>query len=240
LTRLGVLVSGRGSNLQAILKACADGSVDGTVVLVAGNRECPALEIARAAGVGEVRAFAVSEYGSSAARDGAMTRALRSAGVELVVCAGYDRLLDDVLVRAFAISEFGSSAARDGAMTRALRSAGVELVVCAGYDRLLDDVLVRAFEGAIINVHPSLLPEFAGTMQAIREAFEAGVMETGVTVHLIEPGTIDAGTILAQQRVPVEAGDSLRTLEARVHAAEHRLLPATIQAVIEGKLVRQA
>jgi len=196
LTRLGVLVSGRGSNLQAILKACADGSVDGTVVLVAGNRECPALEIARAAGVGEVRAFAVSEY--------------------------------------------GSSAARDGAMTRALRSAGVELVVCAGYDRLLDDVLVRAFEGAIINVHPSLLPEFAGTMQAIREAFEAGVMETGVTVHLIEPGTIDAGTILAQQRVPVEAGDSLRTLEARVHAAEHRLLPATIQAVIEGKLVRQA
>lgn len=196
MTRLGVLVSGRGSNLQAILKACADGSVDGTVVLVAGNRECPALEIARAAGVGEVRAFAVSEY--------------------------------------------GSSAARDGAMTRALRSAGVELVVCAGYDRLLDDVLVRAFEGAIINVHPSLLPEFAGTMQAIREAFEAGVMETGVTVHLIEPGTIDAGTILAQQRVPVEAGDSLRTLEARVHAAEHRLLPATIQAVIEGKLVRQA
>jgi phosphoribosylglycinamide formyltransferase 1 len=196
LTRLGVLVSGRGSNLQAILKACADGSVDGTVVLVAGNRECPALEIARAAGVGEVRAFAISEY--------------------------------------------GSSAARDGAMTRALRSASVELVVCAGYDRLLDDVLVRAFEGAIINVHPSLLPEFAGTMQAIREAFEAGVMETGVTVHLIEPGTIDAGTILAQQRVPVEAGDSLRTLEARVHAAEHRLLPATIQAVIEGKLVRQA
>ena len=196
MTRLGVLVSGRGSNLQAILKACADGSVDGTVVLVAGNRECPALEIARAAGVGEVRAFAIPEY--------------------------------------------GSSAARDGAMTRALRSAGVELVVCAGYDRLLDDVLVRAFEGAIINVHPSLLPEFAGTMQAIREAFEAGVMETGVTVHLIEPGTIDAGTILAQQRVPVEAGDSLRTLEARVHAAEHRLLPATIQAVIEGKLVRQA
>ena len=195
MTRLGVLVSGRGSNLQAILKACADGSVDGTVALVAGNRECPALEIARAAGVGEVRSFAISEY--------------------------------------------GSSAARDGAMTRALRSAGVELVVCAGYDRLLDDVLVRAFEGAIINVHPSLLPEFAGTMQAIREAFEAGVMETGVTVHLIEPGTIDAGTILAQQRVPVEAGDSLRTLEARVHAAEHRLLPATIQAVIEGKLVRQ-
>ena len=196
MTRLGVLVSGRGSNLQAILKACADGSVDGTVVLVAGNRECPALEIARAAGVGEVRSFAISEY--------------------------------------------GSSAARDGAMTRALRSAGVELVVCAGYDRLLDDVLVRAFEGAIINVHPSLLPEFAGTMQAIREAFEAGVMETGVTVHLIEPGTVDAGTILAQQRVPVEAGDSLRTLEARVHAAEHRLLPATIQAVIEGKLVRLA
>lgn len=195
MTRLGVLVSGRGSNLQAILEACADGSIDGAVVLVAGNRECLALEVARRAGVKEVRAYPLSGY--------------------------------------------GSSAERDGAMSTALRSAGVELVVCAGYDRVLDDVLVRAFEGAIINIHPSLLPEFGGTMRAISEAFEAGVPETGVTVHLIEPGTIDAGTILAQERVSVHPGDSLQTLEAKMHAAEHRLLPATIQAVIQGKLVRQ-
>ena len=196
MTRLGVLVSGRGSNLRAILEACADGSIDGTVVLVAGNRDCPALEIARSAGVEEVSAFPLAGY--------------------------------------------SSSAERDGAMCRALRSAAVDLVVCAGYDRVLDDVLVRAFEGAIINVHPSLLPEFGGTMRAISQAFEAGVTETGVTVHLIEPGTVDAGAILAQERVPVQPGDSLQDLEARVHAAEHCLLPATIQAVIEGKLVRQA
>ncbi|HEV1998399.1 MAG TPA: phosphoribosylglycinamide formyltransferase [Candidatus Dormibacteraeota bacterium] len=196
MTRLGVLVSGRGSNLRAILEACASGAIDGSVAIVAANRECPALEIARDAGVEQVRAFSLSDY--------------------------------------------GSAAERDGAMTGALQSARVELVVCAGYNRVLDDVLVRAFEGRIVNVHPSLLPEFGGTMEAIRQAFEAGVPETGVTVHLIDPGTVDAGTILAQERIPIEPGDSLPTLEAKVHAAEHRLLPATIQAVIEGRLVKQA
>lgn len=196
MTRLGVLVSGQGSNLRAILEACATGAIDGTVTLVAANRDCPALKIARDAGVAQVRAFG--------------------------------------------LADFGGAPARDAAMTRALQSAGVELVVCAGYNRLLDDVLVRAFEGRIVNVHPSLLPEFGGTMEAIRQAFDAGVRETGVTVHLIDPGTVDAGTILAQEHVPVEPGDSFEALEARVHAAEHRLLPATIQAVIEGRLVKHA
>jgi phosphoribosylglycinamide formyltransferase-1 len=195
LTRLGVLVSGRGSNLRAILDACQAGTISGAVAMVAANRECAALEIARGAGVPVVRVFALSQH--------------------------------------------ESSAARDRAMTEALQEAGVELVVCAGYNRVLDDVLVRAFEGRIINVHPSLLPDFGGTMDAIRQAFEAGVNETGVTVHLIDPGAVDAGRILAQERVAVEPGDSLETLEARVHAAEHRLLPATIEAVIAGELVRQ-
>ena len=196
MTRLGVLVSGRGSNLRAILQACAGGSIEGTVAIVAANRECPALEIARESGV--------------------------------------------AVVRAFPLAEFAGPAERDAAIARALEGAGVELVVCAGYNRVLDDVLVRAFEGRIINVHPSLLPAFGGTMEAIRQAFEAGVGETGVTVHMIDPGTVDAGTILAQERVGVEPGDTLEALEARVHAAEHRLLPATIQALLAGKLVKQA
>ncbi|MGI8610145.1 MAG: phosphoribosylglycinamide formyltransferase [Candidatus Dormibacteria bacterium] len=196
MTRLGVLVSGRGSNLAAILAACADGAIDGAVVVVAANRDCPALQLAREAGVADVRAFP--------------------------------------------LAQFGDAAERDNEMAQAMQSAGVDLVVCAGYNRVLDDVLVRAFEGRIVNVHPSLLPAFSGTMEAIRLAFEAGVKETGVTVHMIDPGTVDAGTILAQECVLVEPGDSLETLEARVHAAEHRLLPATIQAVIETRLVTQA
>jgi phosphoribosylglycinamide formyltransferase 1 len=192
LTRLGILVSGRGTNLQAILDACARGRVSATVAMVAGNRECPALDIARAAGIANVRVFTVPEYGS---------------GRE-----------------------------RDRAMAAALTEAGVELVVCAGYNRVIDDVLVQAFLGRFINVHPSLLPEFAGTMEAIQMAFDAGVPETGVTVHMIEPGTVDAGITLAQQTVPVLPGDTVEALAARVHAAEHELLPATIQALIEGRL----
>ena len=193
---LGVLVSGRGTNLRAILEACADGSLESDVAMVAANRDCPALEIARQAGVGIVSVFPLADY-----PDGA---------------------------------------ARDAAMASALQRAGVDLVVCAGYNRVLDDVLVGAFPGRIVNIHPSLLPEFGGTMEAIRQAFEAGVSETGVTVHLIEPGTVDAGTILAQERVPVMPGDTLEELEERVHAAEHRLLPATIRALLSGQLVRQA
>lgn len=192
MTRLGVLVSGRGTNLQAILEACAQGRLAATVAMVAGNRDCPAMDIARAAGLPNVRAFTVPE--------------------------------------------FGSGRERDRAMAAALTEASVEMVVCAGYNRVIDDVLVETFLGRIINVHPSLLPEFAGTMEAIQMALDAGVPQTGVTVHMIEPGTVDAGVILAQQAVPVRPGDTLEALEARVHAAEHELLPATIQALIEGRL----
>jgi phosphoribosylglycinamide formyltransferase-1 len=192
LTRLGILVSGRGSNLQAILEACRVRKVDGEVVMVAANRDCGALDIARMSGVPSVKVFSVPAY--------------------------------------------GSSRERDRAMAEALAEAGVELLVAAGYNRVIDDVLVTKFLGRIINVHPSLLPEFAGTMEAISLALEAGVEQTGVTVHMIEPGAVDAGVILGQQSVPVLPGDTLDALEARVHAAEHELLPATIQAMIEGRL----
>jgi phosphoribosylglycinamide formyltransferase-1 len=192
LTRLGILVSGRGSNLQAILAACAAGRIEATVAMVAANRDCAALDIARMAGVPTVKVFSVPTYGS--ARE------------------------------------------RDRAMAAALTEAGVDLLVAAGYNRVIDDALVTAFLGRIINIHPSLLPEFGGTMEAIRMAFEAGAQQTGVTVHMIEPGAVDAGIVLAQETVPVLAGDTLETLEERVHAAEHQLLPATIQALIEGRL----
>ena len=148
-TRIAVLVSGRGTNLEAILQACQTGVIDGTVAAVLSNRPgCAALEVGRQ--------WAVP--------------------------------------------------------------------------------LVRAFPGRILNVHPSLLPAFAGTMQAVRDALLAGVTETGVTVHFIEPDTVDAGTVAAQEKVPVLPGDTLETLEARIHETEHRLLPRVIQEWIEGRV----
>ena len=101
MTRLGVLVSGRGSNLSAILRACAEGRIDGEVVAVAANRRCPAIEIATAAGVPMARAFGLDEYGDGSRRDRAMADALDGAGVDLVLCAGYDRILSDGFVRQF-------------------------------------------------------------------------------------------------------------------------------------------
>jgi phosphoribosylglycinamide formyltransferase-1 len=194
LTRLGVLVSGRGTNLAAILEACAAGGIPGEVVFVASNKPgCPALEIARRAAVPTVRAFPLAEH--------------------------------------------GDLATRDGAMADALKEAGVELVITAGYDRVLDEGFVAVFEGRILNVHPSLLPEFGGSMNAIEDAYKARVPRTGVTVHLIEPGTVDAGRILAQEEVQIRPGDTLASLTERVHAVEHKLLPQSIKAFIDGGLV---
>lgn len=195
MTPLGVLVSGRGSNLDAIIRACRRGDLPGEVISVASNKPgCAALEVARQAGVPAVRAFPLAEYGELAERD-----------------------------RGMAVW---------------LQQAGVELVVTAGYDRVLDEAFVAAFEGRILNVHPSLLPAFKGTMRAIEEAFNAGVRETGVTVHLVEPHTVDGGRIIAQETVPVLAGDTLESVEERIHSVEHRLLPQAIKQFIETSLVR--
>lgn len=195
MTPLGVLVSGRGSNLAAILRSCQQGDLPAEVVLVASNKPaCPALDVARRAGVPVVRAFPLAEY--------------------------------------------SDLSARDRAMAVALQQAGVEVVVSAGYDRVLDEGFVAAFPGRILNVHPSLLPAFKGTMKAIENAWSAGVPETGVTVHLIEPDTVDGGRIIAQETVQVVAGESLQSLEERIHTVEHRLLPEAIKKFIETSLVR--
>ena len=107
-----------------------------------------------------------------------------------------------------------------------LQAARVDVVVCAGFMRRLKEPVLRAFSGRILNVHPSLLPQFPGR-DAIGQALAAGVTETGCTVHLVT-GEIDSGDILAQARVPVLPGDTHADLLARVNAAEHRLYPRVV------------
>ena len=109
-----------------------------------------------------------------------------------------------------------------------LRAARVDLVICAGFMRRLKEPVLRAFPRRILNIHPSLLPQFAGR-DAIGMALAAGVSETGCTVHLVDEG-IDSGEILAQSRVPVLPGDTPASLLARVHEAEHALYPRAIGA----------
>lgn len=106
-----------------------------------------------------------------------------------------------------------------------------DLIVLAGFMRVLKMPFVSKFEGRIINLHPSLLPSFPG-LDAIGQAFRRGVRITGCTVHYVTLD-VDGGPIIDQAAVRVEIEDTLGTLAARVHAAEHALLPAVIARLSE-------
>lgn len=108
----------------------------------------------------------------------------------------------------------------------AVQSAQPDLVVLAGFMRVLKPGFLGAFAGKIINLHPSLLPSFPG-LDGIGQAFRRGVKVTGCTVHHVTL-EVDGGPILDQAVVRIEPEDTLDTLAAKVHAAEHALLPAVI------------
>jgi phosphoribosylglycinamide formyltransferase-1 len=129
---------------------------------------------------------------------------------------------------------FPDRAAFDAAVLARLREAEVDTLVLAGYLRLLGPELVRAYEGRILNVHPALLPAFPGTT-SVADALEWGVKVTGVTVHLVDE-EVDHGPIVFQEAIEVRDSDDWDTLEARVHEVEHRLLPAAVRALLDGRL----
>ena len=108
----------------------------------------------------------------------------------------------------------------------ALLAAQADLVVLAGFMRVVKPKFLAAFAGKIINLHPSLLPDFPG-LDGIGQALRSGVKETGCTVHGVT-AEVDGGPILAQTIVPIMAGETLASLTAKVHAAEHGLLPVVI------------
>ncbi|HEX8981975.1 MAG TPA: phosphoribosylglycinamide formyltransferase [Ktedonobacterales bacterium] len=191
---IGVLVSGRGSNLQAILRAIDAGELAARVALVISSRhDALALEVARKAGV-PAQVIVPKDYSSRA-----------EAGEAIVA---------------------------------ALRAAGAQVVALAGYKPILDGSVVRAFPNAILNVHPSLLPAFAGGMapRPQTEALDYGVKLSGCTVHFVTE-EVDAGPIIAQAAVPVLDDDTVDTLSARILAEEHRLLPYSLRLALSGRLV---
>jgi phosphoribosylglycinamide formyltransferase 1 len=180
--RVGVLISGAGSNLQALLDA-------GVPVAAVASNQPDARGLARAA-------------------------------------------LAGVATASFPLARYPDRERRDESMADWLRAAGVELVVCAGYMHVLTRPFLEHFPDAVVNVHPSLLPLFPGA-HAVRDALEAGVDETGATVHLVDEG-VDTGTVLRQERVPVFAGDTVDSLHARIKKVEHRVLPAVVMELVEG------
>ena len=115
-----------------------------------------------------------------------------------------------------------------------LEAADVELVVLSGYMRILTPWFVRRWKGRLVNIHPSLLPDFPGA-HAHRDALAAGVSVTGCTVHLVDEG-VDSGPILAQREIEVLPGDDEKALQERVKGVEHLLYPDVLDRLCSGQI----
>ena len=137
-------------------------------------------------------------------------------------------------ILAMEVSDYEDADAADAKIVAALQQAGVEYVAMAGYMRMVRRPLLEAFPNRIINLHPTLLPSFAGA-HGIADAFNYGVKITGITVHFAN-ADMDAGPIIAQQVVEVREDDTEETLEERIHAAEHQLYPQVLQLIAQGKV----
>lgn len=124
----------------------------------------------------------------------------------------------------FSLDCHASREERDLVMATWLEEHGVELVVLAGYMHLLTAPFLRRFPGRVVNVHPSLLPDYPGA-HAIDDVLAAGCETTGVTVHFVDDG-LDSGPVIVQEEVAVEPRD---TLVERIHSVEHRLLPHVVR-----------
>jgi phosphoribosylglycinamide formyltransferase-1 len=192
------LISGRGSNLEAILRTERDEEwATGrhtacpmrVAAVISNRRDAPGLEIARA-------------YGVPAA--------------------------------ALPHTDYASREAFDQALSQAIDAYRPALVVLAGFMRVLTPAFVACYRARLLNIHPSLLPAFAG-LDTHRRALQAGVRLHGATVHFVSD-QLDGGPIVAQAAVSVRPGDSEHALAARVLEQEHVLLPRCVRWIVEGRV----
>ena len=184
--RVVVLASGTGSLLRSLLDA-AVGDYPARVVAVGVDRDCPAVDIAAAAS------------------------------------------LPTYTVR---LGDYPDRQAWDAAITEATSAHEPDLVVSAGFMKILGPQFLSRFIGRVVNTHPALLPAFPGP-HAVPASLDYGVKVTGCTVHLVDAG-MDTGPILAQQPVPVLAGDDEATLHERIKVVERRLLVDVLAALATG------
>ena len=176
MLRLGILVSGRGSNMDAIIEQCRLKNLDAKVVVVISNKkDSPALEKASKAGIESVHL---------------------KTEEDMVAC---------------------------------LQEHKVDLICLAGFMRMIKEPMLVAFPQKIINIHPSLLPNFPG-LDTHQRVLDAGHKESGCTVHYVDAG-MDTGEIILQASVPVLQEDTEPDLSARVLKEEHRIYAEAIQKI---------
>lgn len=121
----------------------------------------------------------------------------------------------------------------DEALAKCLDSHKIDIIVLAGFMRVLTPDFVRKYYGRLINIHPALLPAFPGA-HAIKDAWNAKVKETGVTVHFVDSG-VDTGPVILQRKVPVLSADTLEILETRIHQVEYEIYPEALKLVLSGR-----
>lgn len=187
---LVVLISGRGSNLQAIIDAITRGELRAVIRAVISNR-------------GQAQGLA------SATQAGIPTAAIDPAS-----CGSRDDFNRKLL--------------------RLVESYRPELVVLAGFMHVLDSEFVRIYDGRLMNIHPSLLPDFPG-LNTHRRALEAGAPEHGASVHFVTD-ELDGGPVILRERIPVLQNEDATSLAARVLKVEHRIYPLAIRWFAEGRL----
>lgn len=185
-----ILISGRGSNMEALVRAARTEGWPARIAAVISNR-------ADARGLG----FAQAQ------------------GIPTAVVPS---------------KEFASRAEFDAALQAEIDRFAPDLVVLAGFMRILTSSFVEHYAGRMLNIHPSLLPDFPG-LDTHRQALEAGKSEHGATVHFVT-AELDHGPVVAQARVPVQPGDTEDTLAARVLVEEHKLYPYAVRLFVEDRL----
>lgn len=136
--------------------------------------------------------------------------------------------------RALSPRDFASRLDFDEHLFSLVAEVQPDLIVCAGYMRLISDAAVAAHAGRMINIHPSLLPEFKG-LRTHQQALDARATVHGASVHYVT-AELDGGPVIAQARVPVEAGDDAASLAERVLRREHPLLVATLREMASGRI----
>lgn len=132
----------------------------------------------------------------------------------------------------FQMKEYAEKTAFEQAILAKLKEHEIDFIALAGYMRLIGPTLLEAYEQKIVNIHPSLLPSFPG-LDAIGQAFRAGVKVTGVTIHYVDSG-MDTGPIIAQKAVEIADDETEETLREKIHAVEHALYPQTLAKLIGG------
>ena len=165
---------------------------------------------------------------------------LPGVSIDLVVCDKPSALVlkkaQELKLKTFVFEakKFRKKSDYESEILKQLEQSRIQMVVLAGFMRIIGPTLLKVWEGRMINLHPSLLPEFPGK-DGIGDALRAGVRETGVTVHFVDAG-VDTGPIIAQESLMIDPAETLDSLEEKIHLLEHKILPQTILRICQEGL----